>query len=409
MKPMIYFEINGKRVRPDQLADAAESAMLEMVADIMRQKIGSIRDPDTGEFPTIVMRGESIDDLHLVVEGSDQLIELVQARMNGDEEFDMVDEDNAAPETPKVFLSYTSDDRELAQTIATALQANGIDTWWDQWCISTGDSFVQKINEGLADCTHFLVLLTPQSIDMPWVKHEIDAALVRKINQQCRFLPLRNKLPVSQLPPLLASLNAPEINVDEDVTQLINDIYGVTLKPPLGPPPTIVAPTTQTQTGYSPAATALAKHYVETSKTGCTADPQPNRVTLQTEIGLTEDDLDDALFELSQFFEYPDDNHPFVRADLFAEFDRYFQPWDPREDAIKLAADIMNDPDFPAEAKKIAELYDWPPRRLNPAVVYLVERDIVPEDQMIGGDRGFEHQSVMGKPNELRRFLKSRQ
>ena len=73
---------------------------------------------------------------------------------------------------PRVFLSYTSDDIELARRIAESLHGNGIDTWWDKWRISTGDSLRQKIDEGLSGCTHFLVLLTPQSIDKPWVNQE---------------------------------------------------------------------------------------------------------------------------------------------------------------------------------------------------------------------------------------------
>ena len=111
----------------------------------------------------------------------------------------MDDTDQAAnrqevSEMPKVFLSYTSDDIELARRIAESLMAAGIDTWWDKWCIYPGDSLRQKIDEGLTDCTHFLVLLTPQSIDKPWVKAEMDAAFVQKVEDQCKFLPVRHDM-----------------------------------------------------------------------------------------------------------------------------------------------------------------------------------------------------------------------
>ena len=39
--------------------------------------------------------------------------------------------------TPKVFLSFAFDDQPLAKRIAHTLQANGIDTWWEEWCIAT--------------------------------------------------------------------------------------------------------------------------------------------------------------------------------------------------------------------------------------------------------------------------------
>jgi hypothetical protein len=60
--------------------------------------------------------------------------------------------------------------------------------------------------------------LTPQSIDKPWVNQEMDAGLVRKLSNACRFLPVRHQLPAGKLPPLLSGMHAPEIAADEDVT-----------------------------------------------------------------------------------------------------------------------------------------------------------------------------------------------
>ena len=172
---MIHFEVNGKRVKPGDIGDALMRAAVESIAAQIRDKISTIRDPETGEFPTVVIRGDSLDNLQMHVEGSPELIALVRQRMGQDEELDLEEQTPEGP--PRLFLSYTSDDAELAGRIATALQENGIDTWWDRWCISTGDSLRQKIDEGLGDCTHFLVLLTPQSVGKPWVNQEMDAGL----------------------------------------------------------------------------------------------------------------------------------------------------------------------------------------------------------------------------------------
>lgn len=122
--------------------------------------------------------------------------------------------------------------------------------------------------------------------------------------------------------------------------------------------------------------------------------------------GLTLDDTKDALYELSGLFK-DTKLHALVKAALFTEFDRHWKPWDPREDALKLAADIMNDEDFPAESKTIAEEYEWQPRRLNPAANYLFERGMVINYKVFGNPE-FELHRVVGKPDELRRFLKSR-
>ena len=68
---------------------------------------------------------------------------------------------------PKVFLSFAFEDMALAGKIAHTLQAGGVDTWWAEWCISAGDSIRQRIDDGLQGCTHFVVLLTPNSIEKP--------------------------------------------------------------------------------------------------------------------------------------------------------------------------------------------------------------------------------------------------
>jgi hypothetical protein len=401
---MIHFEVNGRRVNPRDFGDAVMQAVLQGIEAQIREKVGSIRDPETGAFPTVVVRGDSLDNMQMHVEGSPEIIALVSQRLGIETgETDVTPDAFAGP--PRAFLSYTSADAALAERIARALQDNGIDTWWDRWCIGAGDSLRQKIDEGLGDCTHFLVLLTPNSISKPWVNQEMDAGLVRKLNNECRFLPVRYKLPASALPPLLSGMHAPEIEGDEDVTQLIHDIHGVSRKPPLGKAP--LAAAAATETGYSAAANTVARYFVEQSKYGRFADPMIDVAPLAEATGLSLADTRDALFELSGFFKETK-VHALVKASLFAEFDRFWMPWDPREDAIKLAADIGNDAGFPADSKAIAERYDWPPRRLNPAATYLLERGVLADHRVINS-REFELFRILGKPDELRRFVKSRQ
>ena len=402
---MIHFEVNGKRVKPGDIGDALMRAAVESIAAQIRDKISTIRDPETGEFPTVVIRGDSLDNLQMHVEGSPELIALVRQRMGQDEELDLEEQTPEGP--PRLFLSYTSDDAELAGRIATALQENGIDTWWDRWCISTGDSLRQKIDEGLGDCTHFLVLLTPQSVGKPWVNQEMDAGLVRKLGNKCRFLPVRHKLPARDLPPLLSGMHAPEISDDGDISQLITDIHGISRKPNLGPAPHSKASEASAETGYSAAANTVARFFVENTKYGRFGDPMIDVEPLAEKTGMTVDDAKDALYELSAFFK-DTKRHALVTASLFAEFDRYWKPWDPREDAVKLAADIMNDPEFPADSQTIAELYEWEPRRLNPAATYLFERGMLVEYKALNS-REFELFRIVGKPDELRLFLKGRQ
>ncbi len=405
---MIKFSIGGRTVDPRNVGDALMQAALQQIKAQITSKIGSIRDPETGEFPTIIVRGDSLDKLSLHVEGSPQLVALVKERLgitSSEQEQPM----SITTNPPKVFLSYTSDDLALAERIARALHGNGIETWWDRWCIYPGDSLRRKIDEGLAGCTHFVVLLTPRSISKPWVNQEMDAALVAKLRDQCKFIPLRSELPAAGLPRLLSGMHSPEISGDDDITQLVNDIHGISRKPPLGAVPKAAA-SAVANTGYSPAATMIAKLFVESTRYGMFADPQFEMEEIASATGLTVDDVKDGLYELSGFFRQSSASrsigHVLVESTLFANFDQHWKPWNPADDALRLAADIVNDAKFPHDPKEIAALYGWEPRRLNPAIAYLAERGLIVDYRVLASNP-YITSRVVGNEN-MRRFVKSR-
>lgn len=395
---------NGKPFSASDFSRSIEKAAVDSIVAQVREKYGSIRHPATGEFPTVLATGDTLQTLRMRIEGSPELIEIVKERYNGEEPPMEFVTSGAA--SPKVFLSYAFENTELAKKVAEALQANGIDTWWAQWCISSGDSLRQKIDEGLGDCTHFVVLLTPESIHKPWVNQEMDAGLMRKLTQKAKFIPLRHALAPSLLPPLLSGILSPEVDSDAtNIRQLIDDIHGVTRKPPLGPAPTHVAAAAEAETGYSAAATAIAKVYVEESTQGRSHDPQVRLERLVEKTGLSEDDVVDAMHELSSFAVLHRAETTWPRDELFAEFDKHWKDWDPAKDALQLAADLVNIENFPTSPDDIAKRYGWEPRRLNPAITYLKSRDAIRTATAMG----VPWVSVyVQKTDATRRFVKSR-
>jgi hypothetical protein len=405
---MIKLEFNGKPFDPQNFTETILKSAMEAVASEMHDKVSSIRHPVTGEFPTVVVSGTSLDDITMKIEGSPELLELVNVRLG------TTNVNATAPEiqpaqliAPKVFLSYTSEDKSLASKIAHALQANGIDTWWDEWCITAGDSLRQKIDEGLGNCTHFVVLLTPGSLNKPWVNQEMDSALVLKLKSQvAKFISLRHELSVDQLPPLLQGMHSPSIeDFEQDIHQLVNDIHGITKKPALGP--VVLADRTGQgfSSTYSAAANAVAKVFILKTNHARKFDPFLELDEIMKETGLPKDDVEDAIHELKGMVVehygsfYPED-------ELFVEFDRYWMAWNPKDDALKLATDMVNADDFPKEPEAIAVKYGWSSRRINPAMAYLHNRKLVKGLQCLGG--GDCLLIIIERNADTRRFVKSR-
>jgi TolB-like protein/Tfp pilus assembly protein PilF len=65
-----------------------------------------------------------------------------------------------APEPRAVFISYSSDDVEAAQRIATALRDSGIEVWFDRSELRGGDAWDQNIRRQIKECTLFLPIIS---------------------------------------------------------------------------------------------------------------------------------------------------------------------------------------------------------------------------------------------------------
>jgi hypothetical protein len=79
-----------------------------------------------------------------------------------------------------VFISYASEDRELAHKLATALQASAWSVWWDRKIIA-GQTFDQMIEHELDTAKSVVVLWSKYSISSEWVKNEAAVASERAV------------------------------------------------------------------------------------------------------------------------------------------------------------------------------------------------------------------------------------
>ena len=95
-------------------------------------------------------------------------------------------------DSPSVFICHSSKDKKRYVTeFATRLIERGIEAWFDKWEMKIGDSLVNKIfEEGIKNCDKFIIILSKNSIDSKWVKEELDAGVVEKIEKRTTIMPI---------------------------------------------------------------------------------------------------------------------------------------------------------------------------------------------------------------------------
>ena len=200
---------------------------------------------------------------------------------------------------PKVFLSHSWVDNDKVRPLAEALVENGIDVRFDQWEIGPGDSLVEKINEGLAECDAFLVAISAESVKSKWVREELSSAIVRRIEESTRLIPLRvDRTPV---PTIIGHLAWVALDpLDEAVKQITKIVYGVSDKPLLGTRPDYIEQGLERKqsslSGLGAESSAVLREIVRLARQNENPFWQlVNIRSVQQAVGLDETEFDDAL------------------------------------------------------------------------------------------------------------------
>jgi hypothetical protein len=72
---------NGKKVRPNEIANELERAMLRDIQSDVARKLRGLRDPETGRPPKVTLVGRSLRDLSFKISGSEAVIAEVKRRL----------------------------------------------------------------------------------------------------------------------------------------------------------------------------------------------------------------------------------------------------------------------------------------------------------------------------------------
>ena len=120
----------------------------------------------------------------------------------------------------QVFVSHCTEDADFAQQIAHQLRSNGIDVWIAPDSIATGETFIEAIQRGLAETTHFVVLLSPDALESKWVNLEINTAIRLDMEGALTIAPIMYR---PATPPLILG-NYQWLDYRGDVTDIVNQL-----------------------------------------------------------------------------------------------------------------------------------------------------------------------------------------
>lgn len=90
--------------------------------------------------------------------------------------------------SPRIFLSYAHEDKEIAQSLAEGLRDGGAEVWLDEEALNVGDSLVARIEAAIRSSDLFLILISPASERSAWVSRELGLALGSE--QRTRVVPV---------------------------------------------------------------------------------------------------------------------------------------------------------------------------------------------------------------------------
>ncbi|ADZ09355.1 TIR protein [Methanobacterium lacus] len=292
-----------------------------------------------------------------------------------------------------VFISYSHEDKYFANRIAEDLMKNGIEVWFDKWEIQVGDSLIEKIfSEGLSNSDYFLILLSKDSINSKWVKEELNNAIIRRMEGVTKLIPLLTES--IEIPQPLKALKWLDMysNYDKGLRSLINTIYNISEKPPVGKIPEHIVSLRNSVGGLSRQASTIGSLLIfkQEEEPGFERSYSASELHSLIEF-MNNEEFNDAIDELEEYGLVKTlkvfGMHPYDFGQVNGTYALYLHfknelKYDPENDIKSVAAVVSEKKEI--DGNKLHSMLNIPPVRLNYAVAYLEDYGYVKVLKFLG-------------------------
>ena len=107
-----------------------------------------------------------------------------------------------------VFISYISNDLGIAENIKASFEKAGIKTFFATREIDSGAKWSDVLRKGMVESSEVCIVLTPKSINSPWVMAEFGMAF----GLEKRIVPLMVGVDINSIPTTLRNFQSVDIN-----------------------------------------------------------------------------------------------------------------------------------------------------------------------------------------------------
>jgi hypothetical protein len=79
------------------------------------------------------------------------------------------------------FISYSTKDQRFVRKLVRDLTAGGVNVWFAEREVHPGDSLIEALSVGLAECTDLLLVLSESFVSSRWCRAELRTLLHKNI------------------------------------------------------------------------------------------------------------------------------------------------------------------------------------------------------------------------------------
>jgi hypothetical protein len=83
-----------------------------------------------------------------------------------------------------VFISYSHADELIVSKLAAHLVKHNANVWVDTWELNVGDSILDRVQDAIQESSALLVILSKTSVNSEWCKKELNAGLMRELDEK---------------------------------------------------------------------------------------------------------------------------------------------------------------------------------------------------------------------------------